>query len=479
VQPQPFNDRQIDRFHQRNAPGGVHPDRHRARVRTFLSKENIVAEAAREPLILRMLSEVVGEAEFHLPENPAQVFEELAVRACVREIDRHDLPPDLPQMDFLGAVAELLVDSGENSVDKEFLQLVIEEELGEYFAITGMDDEARVIVSDKLADHYMLTPEEFEIGAQIQFRHPSLRDFFMALRVRKALAGVGAARFEAPRSMPSLEKLLGRRDLPNDTLRFLADLVATSELGSLKILLGPGNAQLTRNGLLLTLMLGEGALKDCFPPPSSLSRLSLDGIVFEEVDLSGYAWDGASLDGATFRSCNLAGCLLGKAAWREIHLDGCTLDGTDLGDPAVAPRVFLDGKELSGPELADELRRRGALGPGARDRRPPELPEDSVANIVREVFAKVVEGDRRDNTRVTKKKRSSFERGRFCAENAIFVREIVLPTLVANRYLRESGDRHGTLTAGAELGDIIDFLFEGTSSRNLVRVIDELSRERQ
>lgn len=112
------------------------------------------------------------------------------------------------------------------------------------------------------------------------------------------------------------------------------------------------------------------------------------------------------------------------------------------------------------------LREQGALGRGVREVEEPS-EEDPAPELLREVFAKVVEGSRRDNTRLAKRRLDTFERGRFCQPNSYVVRETLLPLLLSKELFVKT-DLGVTVAANRDrLGEIIDYLFENKLSPDI------------
>jgi hypothetical protein len=148
---------------------------------------------------------------------------------------------------------------------------------------------------------------------------------------------------------------------------------------------------------------------------------------------------------------------------------------TDLGEPEFVPRIFIDGRELAGQALRQALEVRGARGLGVREVPVVVAPADPITDILREIFAKVVEGGQPENTRVTNKKPETFERGRVCADYAGVVRKSVVPLLLRRKFLEPTLDRHGTVRlVRGRLKEVVDFLFRGVSSEDLEEVAREL-----
>jgi len=162
------------------------------------------------------------------------------------------------------------------------------------------------------------------------------------------------------------------------------------------------------------------------------------------------------------------------ADWSELYLDGCSLKGTDFGEDPERT-LIINGRSARGAELVEVLREQGALGRGVREVEEP-TEEDPAPELLREVFAKVVEGSRRDNTRLAKRRFDTFERGRFCQPNRHVVRENLLPLLLSKEFFVKSDLGVAVAANRNRLGEIIDYLFESKLSPGVEDVLKELRR---
>jgi hypothetical protein len=471
VELEQFDDYQVRDYLVYNTPTGTPPERHRDRVLTFLQQQGRLADLAREPLTLGIISELVGEARFALPRNLAEVYEKFLKQVCNREILRHDLPADLPQDRFLAIVAQDMIELGEFTVERSWLEGRAEEVVDDYSQGRTLNPDARRQLVSRLADHYMFAPESITAGADVRFRHPSFRDFLVARTLKQAL---GKSQFL---------DVLSAVEFPVDVFVFLGQLLegeADAAVRAVRDVVPPISARPFRNLVRLLVVWDRGNhFREVLRPPSALQSKPLQGLVFEEIDLTGYVWQGTDLDGAIFRDCDLSGCNLGAARWRELRFENCSLEDADLGEDDRL--IVIDGQALRGDDLATTLRSLGARGPGVRQRVVRRGGPVPVRDILVEVFKRIVEGNGRESIRVTRKLPRTFERGRLLAQHRVLVRDVVLPALQADwadargsrgPYLVPSGDRHGTITLARErIAEVVDFLFAGRSSEGIEEVI--------
>jgi hypothetical protein len=278
-----------------------------------------------------------------------------------------------------------------------------------------------------------------------------------------------------------LERLFALRELPDTALQFLSEL---SDEGCIQPLYHIGQhttSPITFKNLVRLLVAWDHGeyFRQVLPPPFSLVQRDLAGVSFHEIDLSGYVWEGTKINGATFNACDLSGCDLSRASFRDLHISNCTLTLTNFGEPSPAVRVILDGEELTGDRLKDRLLPRGAIVFGARGAElAVESTEFECDALLREILGKVLEGDRPDNTRITRKKPATFERGAVSSRYNLFVRSKALPILLKHGVLVKTADRHGTLTLHrSKVGEVVRFMFQNVLSQDLAQALEEMREE--
>jgi hypothetical protein len=456
-----------------NPPSGVSPLRHRDRVLTFLDEEPRLWELAQEPLTLGMISELIGAAKYELPSNLAGVYDHFVSLACDRDRERHNLPTELPQRQFLAAVASDMLELGQFALERYWVEAIAHDILNETTQSWSEEEKGELTV--RLVDHYMFAPETLAAAADIKFRHTGFRDFLIAWRLSDAMARVR-----------EFEELLGTIEFPLEVLNFLADFLHEADKARLAAAASRTTRVGTRNLVRLVGLWNAGRhFRDVYPPPLGLRDKAVDGLVLDGLDLQGYRWERVSAQSATFRDCDLTGAALGNAAWAELRVDQCTLTGADLGDHKDRT-IVIDGVTLLGEDLCQALIRYGAQGPGVREFQAVPATEDRVLGILSEIFRKVVVGDRRETSRFLNVRPDTFLRGKLLADprNRMLVRDVALPA--ARRkwpaggereipYIGPSGDRHGTLTLDPDrASEVLDFLWQGKLSDSLSKLLEHV-----
>lgn len=90
---------------------------------------------------------------------------------------------------------------------------------------------------------------------------------------------------------------------------------------------------------------------------STVERLRVTDTVFEDCDLSGLVAEESDLLRVELRGCRMRGLVLPQSRWRDVRIDGASLDEASLR-LASAGRVEITGSslrdvDLYGAELAD------------------------------------------------------------------------------------------------------------------------------
>lgn len=433
-----------------NPPEGVsgaEVARHRDRVITSLERDPLLGELASSPFLLSLISQAVSSDRTRLPENVGKLYESFLFDLCEREVGKkkHDLT-SAAQVGFLADVAHNMVYEQAFAYPDDLLAILI----GDYFAqdiAEDLDRDARrQELVRKLTDHAAFAPETESAPAGIRFLHESIRDFGAA-RYLLTLASSRAA-------TDLLRSAICRRELPEQVVRFMADLAEREHLSEL------GTFAARTDGVFddanVFRVAAASPLTDAPVlafPTRECAGIHVTGRV-DDADLSRFTFVGCDLSGVQFDSCRLIG-----TNFEESLLTRATFVDCDLSEarfPTGSGVVWQGLEDQSAVERA--LLTAGAVVGGKRLEIPPS--STSAADLVRHVLHKCYSGASASNARRRSRYEDVLERGCSATERKI-IRDLVVPLLKGSGVLvvRQRGTRTIAIVAPAHNAVVVGFVY--------------------
>ena len=264
---------------------------HRDRVLTFTAQNEYVADLARSPLNLKLISEAVAQNRSRLPKNLSDVYESFLESIFQRERERqqHGLG-DAAQWRFLEAVAGNMLSDSVYAYDPELLEMLVEESCREEIGSSEHSAERLRELCAKLVDHAVFNASRTGSETTVQFLHESVRDYCAARGLLSVWSG-------ADWEVELASNAFARREVSEGVLQFLAsslDAEGTAKL--IEAAARHSGGQLGRNIVRLALAdeYGEGVKR--FFPSLNLNAHDLHGLVMEDASLDGLAFGSVELE---------------------------------------------------------------------------------------------------------------------------------------------------------------------------------------